>query len=67
MMLFIIPEFCTNISVPVIFCQPARSATALQAGKHGVQVISCTTFPFNPTGYEGVPQKRWCSPEKTVA
>jgi hypothetical protein len=26
--------------------------------KHSVQVIFCTTFPFNPTGYEGILQKR---------
>ena len=47
----LIPEFCVNISVTVIFCQPARNrcAPALQAGEHSVQVIPCTTFTFNPT------------------
>jgi len=47
----------------------ARTSALLSyfVNKHGVQVISCTTFPFNPTGYEGILQKRGCSPEKTVA
>jgi len=38
----------------------ARTSALLSyfVNKHGMQVISCTTFPFNPTGYEGILQKR---------
>ena len=43
-----------------IYLNFARTSALLSyfVNKHGVQVIFCTTFPFNPTGYEGIMQKR---------
>jgi len=49
-----------SLSSSSFYLNIARTSALMSyfVNKHGVQVISCTTFNFNPTGYEGILQKR---------